>query len=125
MSSRPTISRSTRMPKSAPTRKLILKPATTILASRLPARTTRSKPGGFRPGEEHFPLFQRGKLRLRHEGRGAVAQLGERRNGIAKVRGSIPLGSTTFQSSTTAAFLTPPFLDGRLPQRRIADAMIE
>lgn len=25
---------------------------------------------------------------------GAVAQLGERRNGIAKVRGSIPLGST-------------------------------
>ena len=24
----------------------------------------------------------------------AVAQLGERRNGIAKVRGSIPLGST-------------------------------
>ena len=26
---------------------------------------------------------------------GAVAQLGERRNGIAKVRGSIPLGSTT------------------------------
>ena len=26
--------------------------------------------------------------------RGAVAQLGERRNGIAKVRGSIPLGST-------------------------------
>ena len=29
------------------------------------------------------------------ESRGAVAQLGERRNGIAKVRGSIPLGSTT------------------------------
>ena len=25
---------------------------------------------------------------------GAVAQLGERRNGIAEVRGSIPLGST-------------------------------
>ena len=28
------------------------------------------------------------------KGFGAVAQLGERRNGIAKVRGSIPLGST-------------------------------
>jgi hypothetical protein len=43
-----------------------------------------------------FPLFQRGKVRLQAllEGRGAVAQLGERRNGIAKVRGSIPLGST-------------------------------
>lgn len=28
-------------------------------------------------------------------GLGAVAQMGERRNGIAEVRGSIPLGSTT------------------------------
>jgi hypothetical protein len=27
---------------------------------------------------------------------GAVAQLGERYNGIVEVRGSIPLGSTTF-----------------------------
>ena len=33
-------------------------------------------------------------LPLRRETDGAVAQLGERRNGIAKVRGSIPLGST-------------------------------
>ena len=28
---------------------------------------------------------------------GAVAQLGERRNGIAEVRGSIPLGSTSLR----------------------------
>ena len=34
---------------------------------------------------------------------GAVAQLGERRNGIAKVRGSIPLGSTRSTSRATLA----------------------
>lgn len=36
-----------------------------------------------------LPPWQRGGKSF-----GAVAQLGERRNGIAKVRGSIPLGST-------------------------------
>jgi hypothetical protein len=30
--------------------------------------------------------------------RGAIAQLGERLNGIQEVRGSIPLGSTTFHA---------------------------
>ena len=39
--SRPRIWRSTRTPKSARTRKSTWKPATTILASRPPARTTR------------------------------------------------------------------------------------
>ena len=38
--------------------------------------------------------FQLSHLRLKALADGAVAQLGERRNGIAKVRGSIPLGST-------------------------------
>ena len=36
---------------------------------------------------------------------GAVAQLGERRNGIAKVRGSIPLGSTIPTREVAAAQL--------------------
>ena len=85
-----TISRSTRTRKPAPTRKSIWKRVTTTSASRRPARTTKARI--FAPAK--FPLFQRGKFRLRREGRGAVAQLGERRNGIAKVRGSIPLGST-------------------------------
>ena len=38
--------------------------------------------------------FQWNEVRLKARDDGAVAQLGERRNGIAKVRGSIPLGST-------------------------------
>ena len=50
-----------------------------------------------------FPLFQQGKVRLRAKGRGAVAQLGERRNGIAKVRGSIPLGSTILPTNMRQA----------------------
>src|SRR5437763_16069642 len=99
----------------------------TILASRPPARTTKPRRSRNRRPGHYFPLFQRGKVRLRREGRGAVAQLGERRNGIAKVRGSIPLGSTT--SSISFAFagaLTLPLLERRrLPQRAIADAVIE
>ena len=90
----PTISRSTRTRSPAPTRKSISRPATTISASRPAARTTKAESRS--PAADDFPLFQRGKVRLRGaaEGRGAVAQLGERCNGIAKVRGSIPLGST-------------------------------
>ena len=38
---------------------------------------------------------------------GAVAQLGERRNGIAKVRGSIPLGSTTLHQDIVTAANSP------------------
>src|SRR6478672_6061113 len=38
--------------------------------------------------------FARPETSLKCAWHGAVAQLGERRNGIAKVRGSIPLGST-------------------------------
>src|SRR3546814_11778703 len=34
---------------------------------------------------------------------GAVAQLGERYNGIVEVRGSIPLGSTSFQNPRPGA----------------------
>ena len=49
----------------------------------------------FRADRNYFPFSRRGKFAYRRVGRGAVAQLGERRNGIAKVRGSIPLGSTT------------------------------
>ena len=41
-----------------------------------------------------FSSFQEDEVRLKARTDGAVAQLGERRNGIAKVRGSIPLGST-------------------------------
>ena len=48
----------------------------------------------FRADRNYFPFSRRGKFAYRRVGRGAVAQLGERRNGIAKVRGSIPLGST-------------------------------
>ena len=40
-----------------------------------------------------FPVFRR-ENSPKARRNGAVAQLGERRNGIAKVRGSIPLGST-------------------------------
>ena len=32
------------------------------------------------------------------KGKGAIAQLGERDNGIVEVRGSIPLGSTNFSN---------------------------
>ena len=41
----------------------------------------------------YFRVFQ-GRSSLKARDDGAVAQLGERRNGIAEVRGSIPLGST-------------------------------
>ena len=42
---------------------------------------------------------------------GALAQLGERYNGIVEVRGSIPLGSTKPHLST---FLTAPKIVGTL-----------
>ena len=47
---------------------------------------------------------------------GAVAQLGERRNGIAKVRGSIPLGSTIpfLIAGLTAEFASSAILYKRL-----------
>ena len=60
---RPRISRSTRMRRSAPTRKSISTPATTTSASRPPARTTKLDDRGKRA--VNFPLFQRGKVRLR------------------------------------------------------------
>lgn len=58
----------------------------------------------FRIGFEHFsPLPEDG----------AIAQLGERDNGIVEVRGSIPLGSTknhkTKPSDKTAAFVFAQF----------------
>ena len=85
---------SMRTRKSVPTRKSISKQATTTLASKRRGRR-RELNDKVREIRRIFPLFQRGIIRLRARGRGAVAQLGERRNGIAKVRGSIPLGSTT------------------------------
>ena len=51
---------------------------------------------------------------------GAVAQLGERRNGIAKVRGSIPLGSTNLQSGLTSRHFSENFLRARSPAYRPA-----
>ena len=60
---RPKIWRSTRTPKPAPTRKSIWKPATTISASRPPAKTTKAR--SLRRAGGQFPLFQRGKVRLR------------------------------------------------------------
>ena len=75
----------------------------------------------------NFPLFQRGKVRLRRWRRGAVAQLGERRNGIAKVRGSIPLGSTTFQSlepRRSAASGASGHASASGTKRGVADAIV-
>ena len=37
---------------------------------------------------------------------GAVAQLGERLNGIQEVRGSIPLGSTKYLTNAVRSFMT-------------------
>ena len=39
-----------------------------------------------------------GKYRARFQPRGAIAQLGERYNGIVEVIGSIPFSSTTFSA---------------------------
>ena len=62
-------------------------------------RGRRSDKASKLPGRSKFPLAAgnaspKGAYGLRS---GAVAQLGERRNGIAKVRGSIPLGSTNLR----------------------------
>ena len=61
-------------------------------------------PGGATMPKADFPfaggpVSPKGAVRI-----GAVAQLGERRNGIAKVRGSIPLGSTILKARRNAAF---------------------
>ncbi len=74
-----------------------------------------------RPGGGNFPLADGNaspKGDQRRWADGAVAQLGERRNGIAKVRGSIPLGSTirTSKALSSAFFVAP---DGETPSRRI------
>src|SRR6478609_8456824 len=107
------------MPRSAPTRKSISKPATTTLVSRLPARTTRASQ------LSEIPPFPAGESSPKAKGRGAVAQLGERRNGIAKVRGSIPLGSTTSHFSQVVLAPLQGFARVSRSQVRIADAMIE
>src|SRR5262249_37241134 len=58
-------------------------------------RRRLNEKGQGKPGRE-IPPFPAGESSPKgDEERGAVAQMGERRNGIAKVRGSIPLGSTT------------------------------
>ncbi len=61
-------------------------------------------PGGATMPKADFPfaggpVSPKGAVRI-----GAVAQLGERRNGIAKVRGSIPLGSTILKPAAMRAF---------------------
>ena len=54
---------------------------------------------------------------------GAVAQLGERYNGIVEVRGSIPLGSTTLMLATLAAkrcrCCYPPAIHRMLPKKSL------
>ena len=47
----------------------------------------------------------RERVRLRRSSEGAVAQLGERLNGIQEVRGSIPLGSIVMHDSARVAEL--------------------
>ena len=61
-----------------------------------PARTTKARER--LSGGSKFP-FSAAETSPKARRDGAVAQLGERRNGIAKVRGSIPLGSTILLNS--------------------------
>ena len=86
--------RPTRTRSRAPTTKSISPPATTISGSKPPARTTKSDRKAGVICAAIFSRFPAGDASPKGAERGAVAQLGERRNGIAKVRGSIPLGST-------------------------------
>src|SRR5262249_58631597 len=68
----------------------------------------------------HFKLLKLRTRSSRHRVlRGAIAQLGERLNGIQEVRGSTPLGST----KTSSRQLPPPFaeyLETPLLQRFLA-----
>ena len=52
-----------------------------------------------------FPTFTAAHFSLIPSVRGAVAQLGERLNGIQEVEGSIPFGSTKFLNQLQLAHL--------------------
>ena len=58
-------------------------------------------PWGDEPPYFPGPYGGRGRRIGRPVACGAVAQLGERYNGIVEVRGSIPLGSTSFIKGLT------------------------
>ncbi len=70
--------------------------ATPVLVRRSIAPAVRRRAGG---GPRVCPL-PRIRLRSASNSEGAVAQLGERLNGIQEVGGSIPLGSTNSSIST-------------------------
>lgn len=53
---------------------------------------------------------------------GAVAQLGERVNGIHEVVGSIPSGSTSTASPSSSRPRTPPFHGGNRGSNPLGDA---
>jgi hypothetical protein len=53
------------------------------------------RPSRHRAGNPMLDPLSRGRLYAASHPAGAIAQLGERLNGIQEVRGSTPLGSTT------------------------------
>ena len=77
-------------------------------------------------GGRHGPACYTPRSRLPREFRGAIAQLGERLNGIQKVRGSSPRSSTNVRDRDAVAppssFSAPARSDRlrRLPQSPLA-----